>query len=100
MAQCNPAFAPLCHAACGEAALPALSPLPISAFTSRLPLNLPYGSREGNHSSRVKFTIFSQGSSPRLSASGCTTCFFEIRSLHFVKICTLTPFTILSRFAH
>ena len=29
---------------------------------------------------------------PRFSATGRSTCFFEIRSLHSVKICTLTPF--------
>jgi len=75
--------------------------LPSPLFTSQhfrfsdfqlLPHALPNGSREGNHSSVVKFTIFSQGSSPRFSASGRNTCFFEIRPLHSVKICTLTPF--------
>jgi len=55
-------------------------------------LNLPNASREGNHSSLVKFTIFSQGSSPRFFASGRSIYFFEIQSLHLVKICTLTPF--------
>ncbi len=31
---------------------------------------------------KLKFTIFPQASSPRFSASGRSTCFFEIRSLH------------------
>ena len=100
MARFNPAFAPLCHAACGEAALPALSSLHISdfqnlsflAFTINSPL--PNNSREGNHSSVVKFTIFFQGSSARFSASGRSTCFFEIRPLHSVKICILAPFPL------
>jgi hypothetical protein len=52
-------------------------------------LNLPNESREGNHSSLVKYTIFSQESSPRFFVSGRSTYFFEIS----VKICTLTPFS-------
>jgi len=40
----------------------------ISAFTKNPPL--PNDSLEGNHSALVKFTIFSQVSSPRFSASG------------------------------
>lgn len=44
----------------------AFQPFRFSAFTSRLPLNLPNGIRAGNHSSLVKFKIFSQGSSPPL----------------------------------
>jgi len=90
--------------ACGEAALPAFSSLPIfsvsafqnlsfSAFTSRLPLSFQNDSSEGNHSSLGKFSIFIQGSSPRFPASGRSTRFLEIGSLHSVKICTMTLFS-------
>ncbi len=54
-------------------------------------MNLPNGSREGNQSSLVKFTIFFQVSSPRFSASERSTCFFEIRPLYSFKICCLPP---------
>ncbi len=66
----------------------------VSAFQnlSFYHLSIPNGSREGNHSSLVKFTIFSQVSSPRFSASGRSALNLHSQCL---LVGTGTPSTML-----
>ncbi len=48
-------------------------------------MNLPNDPRERIRSSVEKITIFYQGSSHRFSASGRSTCFFQIHPLAFCQ---------------